>query len=67
MALLAPASQDPPTKLVASEFTAKSPEFNVKGFTRLSALLGVIGMVVTAGAAVFTYQLLHEPLESVGA
>lgn len=67
MALLAPASQDPPTKLVASEFTAKSPEFNAKGLTRLSALLGAIGMVVTAGAAVFTYQLLHEPLESVGA
>ena len=67
MALLAPASQDPPTKLVASEFTAKSPEFNANGLTRLSALLGAIGIVVTAGAAVFTYQLLHEPLESVGA
>lgn len=30
-------------------------------------MLGAIGMVVTAGATVFTYQLLHEPLESVGA
>ena len=64
---MAPASQDPPTQLVASEFTTKSPEFNAKGLTRLSTLLGAIGMVVTAGAAVFTYQLLHEPLESVGA
>lgn len=30
-------------------------------------MLGAIGMVVTAGETVFTYQLLHEPLESVGA
>ena len=34
---------------------------------QLSGLLAGIGMVVTAGAAFFTYQLLHEPLETVGA
>ncbi len=34
---------------------------------QLSGLLAGIGMVVTVGATVFTHQLLHEPLETVGA
>ena len=34
---------------------------------QLSALLAGIGMVATVGATVFTYKLLHEPLEMVGA
>lgn len=35
-------------------------------FSRLSGVLAGIGLLVTGGATVFTYQLLHEPLEAVG-
>ena len=37
------------------------------GWSWLSTSLGVIGLAVSGGAAFFTFHLLHEPLEAVGA
>ena len=46
---------------------AQAARHEQRRFNPLSIVLVGIGLACSAGASVFTYQLLHEPLEAVGA
>ena len=47
--------------------TLEARVLQLSGCSKLCVALAAFGLVVSSAAALFTYRILHEPLESVGA
>ena len=55
------------TGLQQTTETLEGRVLQVSGYSRHCLALAAFGLVVSSAAALFTYRILHEPLESVGA